>query len=44
MRITLGIIGLVLFVAALSACGLDVSTVAPNEVEGPALLMFYSDG
>jgi hypothetical protein len=44
MKFTLGIIGLVLLVAVLSACGLDVSTVTPNEVEGPALLMFYSDG
>ncbi|MEN8197851.1 MAG: hypothetical protein ABFS30_15275 [Pseudomonadota bacterium] len=44
MRIILAIIGLIVLALLFAACSGDGPAETPIEVEGPALLMFYTDG
>ena len=45
MRIVLAIIGVAALTALVAACGGDgVPAEEPEQIEGPAMIMFYTDG
>ena len=44
MRIVLTIVWLVTLAMVVAACGGDGTAAEPVQIEGPAMLMFYTDG
>jgi hypothetical protein len=44
MRIVFAILGLTAFAVLVTACGDGATATDANQIEGPAMIMFYTDG